>query len=71
MRAESFLKTSVNVTETRIDEGAQKKMVTQSVRLEEHCTKLEEHCTKIETTFHLIYAPLYLTNLVFKFNIKC
>ena len=68
MRAKSFLKTSVNVTETRIDEGAQKKMVTQSVRLEEHCTKLEEHCTKIETTFHLIYAPLYLTNLVFKFN---
>ena len=63
MRAKSFLKTSVNVTETRIDEGAQKKMVTQSVRL-------EEHCTKIETTFHLIYVPLYLTNLVFKFNIK-
>ena len=63
MRAKSFLKTSVNVTETRIDEGAQKKMVTQSVRL-------EEHSTKIETTFHLIYVPLYLTNLVFKFNIK-
>ena len=34
---------SVNVTETRIDEGAWKKIVTQN-------------------------APLYLTNLVFKFN---
>ena len=61
MRAKSFVKTSVNVTETRIDEVARKKIVTQSVHL-------EEHCTKIETTFHLIYAPLYLTNLVFKFN---
>ena len=61
MRAKSFFKTSVNVTETRIDEGAWKTIVTQSVHL-------EEHCTKIETTFHLIYAPFYLTNLVFKFN---
>ena len=61
MRAKSFVKTSVNVTEMRIDEGAWKKIVTQSVYL-------EEHCTKIETTFHLIYASLYLTNLVFKFN---
>ena len=43
MRAKSFIKTSVNVTETRIDEG------TQNVHL-------EEHCTKIETTFHLFYA---------------
>ena len=43
MRAKSFVKTSVNVTETRIDEGAWKKIVTQN-------------------------APLYLTNLVFKFN---
>ena len=56
MRAKSFIKTSVNVTETRIDEG------TQNVHL-------EEHCTKIETTFHLFYALLFLTNLVFKFNI--
>ena len=61
MRAKSFVKTSVNVTETRIDEGAWKKTVTQSVHL-------EEHCTKIVTTFHLFYAPLFLTNLVFKFN---
>ena len=61
MHAKSFVKTLVNVTETRIDEGAWKKIVTQSVHL-------EEHCTKIETTFHLIYAPLYLTNLIFKFN---
>ena len=61
MRTKSFVKTSVNVTETRIDEGAWKKIVTQSVHL-------EEHCTKTESTFHLIYAPLYLTNLVFKFN---
>ena len=56
MHAKSFIKTSVNVTETRIDEG------TQNVHL-------EEHCTKIETTFHLFYALLFLTNLVFKFNI--
>ena len=56
MRAKSFIKTSVNVTETRIDEG------TQNVHL-------EEHCTKIETTFHLFYALLFLTNLLFKFNI--
>ena len=61
MCAKSFVKTSVNVTETRIDEGAWKKIVMQSVHL-------EKHYTKIETTFHLIYAPLYLTNLVFKFN---
>ena len=58
----SFIKTSVNVTEMRIDEGAWKKIVTQSVHL-------EEHCTKIETTFHLFYALLFFTNLVFKFNI--
>ena len=62
MRAKSFIKTSVNVTETRIDEGAWKKIVTQSVHL-------EEHCTKIETTFHLFYALLFLINLVFKFNL--
>ena len=30
---------------------------------------LEEHCTKIETMFHLFYALLFLSNLVFKFNI--
>ena len=46
----------------RIDEGAWIKIVIQSVYL-------EEHCTKIETTFHLFYALLFLTNLVFKFNI--
>ena len=62
MRAKSFVKTSVNVTETKIDEGALKKVVTQSVHL-------EEHCAKIETTFHLFYALLFLTNLVFKFYI--
>ena len=59
MRAKSFAK-SVNFTETRINKGAWKKTVTQSVHL-------EEHCTKIETLFHLIYAPLYLTNLVLAF----
>ena len=63
MRAKSFIKTSVNVTETRIDEGAWKKIGTQSVHL-------EEHCTKIETTFHLFYALLFLINLVFKFNLQ-
>ena len=56
MRAKSFIKTSVKVTERRIDEG------TQNVHL-------EEHCTKIETTFHLFYALLFFANLVFKFNI--
>ena len=56
MRVKSFVKTLVNFTETRIDEG------TQNVHL-------EEHCAKIETTFHLFYALLFLTNLVFKFNI--
>ena len=61
MRAKSFVKSLVNVTETRIDEGAWKKIVTQSVHL-------EEHSTKIETTFHLFYGLLFLTNLVFKFN---
>ena len=54
MRAKFFVKTSVNVTETSIDEGAWKKVVTQSVHL-------KEHCYKIETTFYLIYAPLYIS----------
>ena len=61
MRTKSFVNTSLNVTETRIDKGAWKKIVTQSVHL-------EEHCTKIEILFHLFYAPIFLTNLVFKFN---
>ena len=61
MGTKSFVNTSLNVTETRIDEGAWKKIVTQSVHL-------DEHCTKIEIPFHLFYAPLFLTNLVFKFN---
>ena len=56
------IKTLVIVTETRIDEGAWKKIVTQSVHLEECCTKLEN-------TFHLCYAILFLTNPVFKFDI--
>ena len=30
---------------------------------------LEEHCSKIATTFHLFNALIFLTNLVFKFNI--
>ena len=62
MRAKSFIKTSVNVTETRIDEGAWKKIVAQSVHL-------EEHCTKEESKFHLFYALLFLTNLVLKFTV--
>ena len=61
MRAKSFIKTSVNVTETRIDEGASKKIVAQNVHL-------EEQGTKIETRFHLFCALLFLTNLVFIFN---
>ena len=63
MRAKCFAKTSVNCTETRMDEGAWKKIVTQSVHL-------EEHCSKTETTFDLFYALFFLTNLVFKFNIE-
>ena len=62
MRAKSFIKTSVNVTETRIDEGAWKNIATQSVHL-------KERCTKTETTFHLFLALLFLTNLAFKFSI--
>ena len=61
MHAKSFVKTSVNITETRIDEGAWKKIVTQSVHL-------EEHCTKIEPRFTYFMRPFFLTNLVFKFN---
>ena len=62
MRAKSFIKTSVNVTDTGIDEDVWKNIVTQSVHL-------EEHCTKTETTFRLFYPNLFLTNLVFKFSI--
>ena len=62
MRAKSFIKTSVNVTETRINDDAWKNIVKQSVHL-------EEHCTKVKSTFHLFYVLLFLTNLVFKFNI--
>ena len=61
MRAKSFVKSLVHVTETRIDEGVWENIVTQSVHL-------EEHCTKIETTFHLFCGLLFLTNLAFKFN---
>ena len=62
MRAKSFIKTSVNVTDTGIDEDVWKNIVTQSVHL-------EEHCTKTETTFRLFYPNLFLKNLVFKFSI--
>ena len=62
IRPKSFIKISVNAIGTRIDEGTWKKIVTQ-------CVHLEEHCTKIETTFHLLDALLFLANLVFKFNI--
>ena len=62
MRAKSFIKTSVNVTDTGIDEDVWKNIVTQSVHL-------EEHCTKTETTFRLFYRNIFLTNLVFKFSI--
>ena len=62
MRAKSFIKTSVNVTETKTDEGARKKIKNAT------CT-WKNIWTKIETTFHLFYALLFLSNLVFKFNI--
>ena len=56
MCTKSFIKTSVNVTETKIDEGAWKNI--------SH-TKLQAWTwnniwTKIETTFHLFYALLFL-----------
>ena len=82
MQARSFIKTSVNVTETRIDEGAWKEIVVQSVHLEEHCTKIEIRFHLFYfmllflfdlvfkfTTFYLFYGLLFLTNLVFKFNV--
>ena len=81
MQARSFIKTSVNVTETIIDEGAWKEIVAQSVHLEEHCTKIEIRFHLFYfmllflfnlvfkfTTFHLFYGLLFLINLVFKFN---
>ena len=45
MRAKSFIKTSLNVTEMRIDEGAWKKIVTQSMHLKEHFPKQKPHFT--------------------------
>ena len=64
MRAKYFIKTSVNATETKIDEGAWKKI---------SCAKIQayfwKNMNKIPTTFHLFYALLFLANLVFKFNI--
>ena len=65
MRAKSFIKTSVNVTETKIDDGAWKKI--SHAKLQAWTWK--NIWTKIETTFHLFYALLFLSNLVFKFNI--
>ena len=64
-RAKSFSKTSVNVTETRIDDDAWKKISCAN----NPSVHLEEHYTKAEGTFHLFYAPLFLSNLSFKFNI--
>ena len=51
MRAKSFIKTSVNVTETRIDEDVWKKIVAQSVHLEEHCTKKKPRFTYFMRSF--------------------
>ena len=65
MRAKSFIKTSVNVTETKIDEGAMKKI--SHAKMQRALWK--NIWTKIETTFQLFYAPLFLSNLVFEFNI--
>ena len=51
MRAKSFIKTSVNATETRINEDAWKKIVKQSVHLEEHCTKVKSTFDKEQQNF--------------------
>ena len=51
IRAKSFIKTSVNVTETRIDEDVWKKIVAQSVHLEEHCTKKKPRFTYFMRSF--------------------
>ena len=65
MRAKSFIKTSVNVTETKIDEAAWKKINHAKLQA---CT-WKDIWLKIETTFHLFYALLFLWNLDFRFNI--
>ena len=65
VRAKSFIKTSVNVTKTKIDEGARKKI--SHAKMERAPWK--NIWTKIETTFQLIYALPFLSNLVFKFKI--
>ena len=64
VRDKSFIKTSVNVTKTKIDEGAWKKI--SHVKMQRALWK--NIWTKIETTFHLFNALLFLSNLVFKFN---
>ena len=60
LRAKSFIKTSVNVTETIFDECGWKKI---------SCVKIQEHGTKIETTFHLFYTLIFVANFIFRFNI--
>ena len=65
MRTKSFIKTSVNVTETKIDEGAWKNIS----HAELQAWTWKNILTKTETTFHLFYALLFLWNLVCKFNI--
>ena len=65
MRTKSFIKTSVNVTETKIDECAWKKI--SHAKLQAWIWK--NIWTKIEVAFHLFYALLFLWNLVFKFNV--
>ena len=65
MRTKSFIKTSVSVTETKISEGAWKKISHAKLQ----AWTWNNIWTKIETTLHLFYALLFLWNLVFKFDI--
>ena len=60
MRTKSFVKTSVNVTETRIDEGTWKKIVTQSVHLENIAPKQKPRFTYFMGSF---FSQIQLLNL--------
>ena len=63
MGAKSFTETSVNVTKRKLMKVPGKRSVTQkyNVHLEEHLNQKRNH-------FDLFYALLFLSNLVFKFN---
>ena len=65
MRTKSFIKTSVDVTETKIDEADCKNISHRKLQ----AWSWKNILTKIETTFPLFHALLFLWNQVCKFNI--